>query len=141
MDITTAITLICGLLAILVTVDVPIWQRRVAAADTFRQTILNELEGIYPKHNRWTDAEYRRINNSINTVKTASEQFSVVLSKRRYKKFYQAVEDYCNHAESISSIETSKYYVELELTKTAVSKYSPVDKLIKDIETLLSFAR
>ena len=140
MEISYAVPLICCLLAILFGgFAVHRWKRRVESADTFGETILHELQGVYPKDTAWSDVggQYVKIKNSVDTVKTAAEKFAVVLSNKRKVEFKKAVETYCEHALNINHRASYAH----ALLKTADAKNSPDNQLINDIELMLSFTR
>ncbi|MGX9725875.1 MAG: hypothetical protein ACTFAK_00730 [Candidatus Electronema sp. VV] len=144
MEISYAVSLICCLLAILFGgFAVHRWKRRVESADAFRETILHELQGVYPKDTGWSDVggQYVKIKNSIDTVKIAAEKFAVVLSNKSKVEFKQAVESYCEHTLNINRRTSLAHAVAVELLKTADAKDSPVNQLINDIELMLSFTR
>lgn len=144
METSYAVPLICGLLAILFGgFAVHRWKRRVESADAFRETILHELQGVYPKDTAWSDVggHYVKIKNSVDTVKTAAEKFAVVLSNKRKVEFKHAVESYREHSLNINHRASYKHAVEVKLLETADAKDSPDNQLINDIELMLSYTR
>lgn len=108
--------------------------RYTNAADKFRSTMLNELEGLIPINGYWKRDEYIRFNNSIPIIKRAALEFRTAVPFYSKRSFDKAVIEYCNQSQDINwnqAVVDVFYGDETEVTQK--------EKITKCVYHLLSF--
>lgn len=74
----------------------------VAAASTFRNTILTELKEVVLVNKFWDQEIYTRIRNTAPTIRQAAIEFRPTIPYLRKNKFDRIVLDCCSQCEEIN---------------------------------------
>jgi len=74
-----------------------------SAADKFKSTVLEQLQGLIPVNGYWSQNEYSRFKGTIPIIKRAALEFrdSIQFPSKR-KRFDKAVIEYCKQCEAIN---------------------------------------
>ena len=107
-----------------------------AAAITFRNKVLAELEGIYPTPSVWQPQDYSHFRQSINKVETAAAEFRHLV--KRKAEFDVAIKGYREYCEKVTFEGVSAWFT---YTSTrSPDDIGPVETFKNIVEHLFSFA-